>query len=112
MLCERVVLSLRENDSRIRLHLVLPCSSKEQTAKWTDAQKAEYYAILKDADSVEMVSEHYWNGCMKKRNAKLIEYADACICYYNVNRIRSGTGQTVRMAEKKGVPICNFAENE
>ncbi len=110
MLCEQAVLSFRKNDSSIHLHLVLPCSSKEQVAKWTDTQKAEYFAILKAADSVEMLSEKYWNGCMKKRNAKLIEYADACVCYYNTNRIRSGTGQTVRMAEKKGIFIYNFAD--
>lgn len=111
-LCAGTILTLRGGYPHIRLHLVLPCSPEEQTAKWKDAEKSEYYYILRAADSVEQISVCYQGGCMKRRNAKLVEYADICVCYYHPQRIRSGTGQTVRMAEKKGLPICNFAEVE
>ena len=52
-LTARTVLKLREIYPQIKLHLVLPCSNEEQTAKWTKEQKTEFYCILGLADSVE-----------------------------------------------------------
>ena len=109
MLCEQAVLDLREKFPQIRLHLVLPCSPEEQTARWNDTQKIEYYKILKTADMVEYTSKHYCDGCMKIRNARLVELADCCVCFYD-NRSMSGTGQTVRMAMNKGIKIINLAD--
>lgn len=101
-----VVLKLREDYPHIKLNLILPCSNEEQTANWSEEEKAEFYRILKLADSVEYTSEHYYNGCMKKRNARLVELADCCLCYWD-GRQRSGTGQTVRMATKKNITVVN-----
>ena len=106
---ESLVLALREKHfPDIKLHLVLPCPPEEQIAKWHRSEKAIYQGILKAADSVEIVSDHYDKNCMKKRNERLVELGDVCICYYNENRIRSGTGQTVRIAEKQGKEIINI----
>ena len=70
------VLKLREIYPHIKLNLILPYSNEEQTEKWLEEEKAEFYRILKLADSVEYTSKHYYNGCMKKRNARLVELAD------------------------------------
>ena len=102
-----IVLELRGIYPHIRLHLILPCSNKEQTEKWSEEERAEFYRILKLSDTTEYTSEHYYDGCMKKRNARLIELADCCFCYWD-GRQRSGTGQTVRMATKKIIEIVNF----
>lgn len=102
------VILLRKKYPHIRLHLVLPCCKAEQTLLWSDTQKAKYHTILSAADSVEYISEHYYDGCMKKRNACLIELADCCVCYYNDKNSASGTGQTVRMALKKRISIVNL----
>lgn len=107
-LTARTVLKLREIYPQIKLHLVLPCSNEEQTAKWTKEQKTEFYCILGLADSVEYTSEHYYNGCMKVRNARLVELADFCFCFWDTNRQKSGTAQTVRMAQRKKIMIINF----
>ena len=105
------VLKLRESYPEVKLHLVLPCPFEEQSAKWNEAQKAEYQHILGLADNVEQVSDRYYNGCMKARNARLVELAsDYCICYWNPKNFRSGTGQTVRMAQKKGIEVVNLFE--
>lgn len=109
-LASGMVLTLREIYPQIKLHIVLPCSSEEQTAKWSDIQKAEYNKILNAADRVEYTSDQYYDGCMKVRNARLVELADCCVCYYYNNRIRSGTGQTVRMAKSKGIKVINLVE--
>lgn len=102
-----VVLKLREVYPHIKLHLILPCSNEEQTEKWSEKEKSEFYRILKLADSVEYTSEHFYKGCMKVRNARLVEIANCCFCYWD-GRQRSGTGQTVRMAQKKKIKIVNF----
>ena len=46
------VLRLKEKYPEVRLHLILPCPFDEQSAKWNEAQKAEYQHILGLADSV------------------------------------------------------------
>lgn len=103
------VIKLRERCDRIKMHLVLPCSNAEQTKGWSQVQIADFNKILSLADSVEYTSDKYYNGCMKVRNARLVECAsECCICYYNINDYRSGTGQTVRMAQKKGIQIINL----
>jgi len=105
------VLKLRESYPEVKLHLVLPCPFEEQSAKWNEAQKAEYQHILGLADNVEQVSDCYYNGCMKARNARLVELAsDYCICYWNPKHYRSGTGQTVRMTQRKGIEVINLFE--
>ena len=67
----------------------------------------KYKEILQAADSVTVLSEHYTEDCMKRRNACLVELADCCICY--CNNPRSGTGQTVRMAKDNGIETINLS---
>lgn len=108
--CAQTVLDLREEYPGIALHLVLPCSRGEQTARWTEAQKAAYDCIFREADSCEFVSEEYTKSCMRLRNQRLVELADCCICYCSDPAGRSGTAQTVRMAKQKGIPVINLVK--
>ncbi len=110
MLCESAVIELREQYPHIKLHLVLPCPAEEQTAKWSENDKREYMELLSAADTVEICSEHYYDGCMKVRNQRFVELSDVCVCYYNESNKRSGTGQTVRMAERQGKVIINLVD--
>lgn len=112
-ICARIILSLREKYPQIRLHLVLPCPPEIQTYKWNRKQKEDYDAILKAADDIEIISENYEKDCMKKRNARLVELGEICVCYFNENDLRSGTAQTVHMAqraEKTIINMYNFSE--
>ena len=105
------VLRMREKYPLVKLHLVLPCSNAEQTKDWTAEQVADFNRIIGLADSVEYISDRYYNGCMKDRNARLVELAsECCICYWNPKNYRSGTGQTVRMAQRKGIEVINLFE--
>ena len=104
-ICARLVLTQKEKYPQIKLNLILPCPPEQQILKWNDKQKEEYNMILKQADHTEIVSDNYTADCMKKRNARLVELGDICICYYNENDFRSGTGQTVRMAQKANKTI-------
>ncbi len=107
---ELAVLELRKKYPGIRLHLVLPCPNNDQTAGWSYEQRADFHRILAQADTVEYTSDRYRRGCMKLRNARLTELADICVCYYR-KIFKSGTGQTLRMAESKGIKIYNLADN-
>ena len=109
LLCEKTVLTLKEKYPNIKLHIIMPCSEHEQTKNWkNDNDRDEYKKILLSADYIEICSNSLTNDCMKKRNARLIELANFCICYYDTRRNRSGTGQTIRMAQKKGITIINL----
>lgn len=99
-LASKVVISLRNKYPQVKLHLVLPCSPEEQTKKWSESQRNEYMQIYHLANSVKNISDRYYDGCMKARNARLVELADYCFCYFNTDNRHSGTAQTVRMALK------------
>lgn len=105
------VLKLRSKYPNVKLHLVLPCSNEEQTKNWTPTQKYDFKNILSRADSVEYTSEHFYRGCMGKRNARLVENAeDYCICFLDPEH-KSGTAQTVGMAKKKGLTVINLFQD-
>ncbi|MBP3854806.1 MAG: DUF1273 family protein [Ruminiclostridium sp.] len=105
MLAAETVMEIKSEYPDIKLHLLLPCPAEEQINGWNKAQIARYEKILDAADSVTVVSEHYTKDCMKQRNKQLVELSDFCICY--CTNPRSGTGQTVQMAENKGIEIIN-----
>ena len=110
-LAAQVIFKIRESYPQVKLHLILPCSNAEQTEKWTAEQKKEFHRILSLADDVEYTSKRYFNGCMKVRNTRLVECATyKCYCYWNDKRRRSGTFQTINMAERKGLLMENFFE--
>lgn len=88
-MCERAVVKLRERFPHIKLHLVLPCPAEEQTAKWNESDKAKFRRLLSAADTVEICSARYFDGCMKIRNQRLVDMTDVCVCYYD-GRKRSG----------------------
>ena len=110
-LCANMVLYLKKRKAQdIKLHLVLPCSNEAQTMKWSQTDKDMFYSILSQADSVEYTSHAYTKECMRIRNARLVELGDCCVAFYNAADTRSGTGQTVRMAEDKGIEVINIYE--
>ena len=106
MLAAETVIELKSEHTDIKLHLILPCPADEQIKGWNKSQITKYEKILKAADSITTISEHYTRDCMKIRNKQLVELSDCCICY--CNNPKSGTGQTVRMAESKGMEIINI----
>lgn len=108
MMCSYTVCILRKRYPNITLNLILPCAVEQQCFKWNKQQKRQFYRILCYADSVVHIGEQYYHGCMKARNQRLVDRADICVCYYNARDFRSGTGQTVRMAERKNIPILNL----
>ena len=107
---EQTVLELKAKYPQAQLKLVLPCPAEQQTLKWSAAEKAEFHRIKNLADSIEICCEHYTTNCMRNRNQRLVDLADICVCYFNPRNDHSGTGQTVRMVQRKGIPLINLYE--
>jgi uncharacterized phage-like protein YoqJ len=106
---EQKILELKKEFSQIKLHMYLPCNN--QTSKWSFMQKMTYNKILSHADYVDMPDKPYFDGCMKIRNFKMVDNSAYCIAYYN-GSYSSGTGQTLRYAEKKGLKLINTRKSE
>ena len=71
--------------------------------RWTEA----YQEVLLYAQDALVVSAEYGPEAYKKRNAYMVEHARYVLAFWN-HSPRSGTGQTVRMAEKSGRTIVNL----
>ena len=107
MLAAAVVCYLRDSEfSDMSLHLLLPC--RDQDARWSERDRARYADMLSLADSYHYLADAYSDGVMTVRNRALIEAADFCIAY--MKNPASGTGGTLSMARRRGIPIRNLAE--
>lgn len=100
----REVIRFRLSHPDVTLHLFLPCI--DQDATWSDRQRSLYNYILNCANEVRYISDSYDKNCMKKRNFAMADECDLMIAY--VSSPRSGSGQTVRMAEMLGKEIHNL----
>ena len=112
----KIVLDLQKNCPAIRLHCILPCEGQE--LKWSASMQVQYNTILQQASEVVYVSREYTPDCMLKRNRYLVDHSSILLAVYN-GTCRSGTGATVRCAQKAGRQIilidpitrsitCNF----
>ena len=105
-LAAQVVLELKEKYPDIKLILVLPCPN--QTRGWSEADVAEYERIKTEADKVVYTSDHYFRGCMQKRNRHLVDNSSLCICY--LTESSGGTAYTVDYAVQNDLVVMNVAE--
>ena len=102
----QVVLELKEKYPNVKLILVLPCPN--QTRGWNEADVVEYEKIKNEADKVVYTSDHYFRGCMQKRNRHLVDNSSLCICYLTDST--GGTAYTVKYAVQNGLIVVNIAE--
>ncbi|MCL1882476.1 MAG: DUF1273 domain-containing protein [Defluviitaleaceae bacterium] len=101
-----LIVTKKQQGADIRLIFALPCRNQDE--KWTDRQKQLYQSLLREADAVHYVSEEYTPDCMRERNYYMVDNSAFCICA--LLRDISGTGQTVRCAERQGLQIINVAK--
>ena len=95
------ILAMKKVIPSITLAVYIPY--RGQAHAYTQADARRYRTILNGADETLCLSETYHPGCMRERNAKLVQDADLCIAY--VRRRNSGSAATMKMAEAKGIPV-------
>lgn len=106
LLGAEAVLFAREKHPEVALTMVLPC--RNQSRLYPEIQRLHYDGILARAQTVEYLSEQYYEGCMLVRNRVMAERADVCLCY--LTRSRGGTAHAVAAAAARGLPITNLAD--
>ena len=102
LMAAEIVLSLRETYPWIRLTMVCPWNG--QADKWDEEDRERWQAILEESDKVVYISGHYEKSVYFRRNAYLVDNAQMLLACYNGDQ-RSGTGQTIRYAHRKGIRV-------
>lgn len=104
--CSQIVLALKRKNPALKLHCVLPCEG--QADGWPVSEQERYFSILEQADRIVYVHREYHKSCMLERNRYLVDHASFLLAVYN-GTWRSGTGATVRYAQKlnKSIIIIN-----
>jgi hypothetical protein len=64
-----------------------------------------YNRLIEAAETVAVCSECYFDGCYRIRNLFMVNYSSAVIGYMKSRKLRSGTMQTVNMAERAGLEM-------
>ena len=103
------VLQVKGPHPEIKLIEVLPFDRSNMSMKWSAKDRSLLLYLCRKADEVvEKAGSKHFDGCYRQRNQYMVDHADYCIAYYDEkNKSKSGTGQTVRMALKKGIPVEN-----
>ena len=90
----------------LKLILAIPC--QEQDKRWSPLDRALYQEIRRYTTAEFVLSPHYYQGCMLRRNDFMVENSRYLIGY--VDRTGGGSAYTLRAAQKKGLVICNLAD--
>ncbi len=96
-----MVMELKAQGKPIRLVAAAPY--RGHGAKFFGMDKFILGNILLKADETVYVSEHYFRDCMRLRNEYMVNRSGKLIAV--VSDYRSGTGQTIRYAQKKGIEL-------
>ena len=105
MMAAETVLSLKGRYPDIRLIAVVPF--RRQSCRWPSMEKERYQKIISRADRVIVLSEHYFHGCLLRRNDFMLEHSCGVIAFYD-GKLYGGTYYTCREAVKKGMDIVNL----
>ena len=96
-----LVLDFKRNDPRIQLVAAVPYRAQPKNLR--SFEKFIYGCLINEAADIVYISEEYTKDCMQKRNKFMIDNSSRLIAA--VSSYRSGTGQTIRLAEKAGIEI-------
>ncbi|MBR0507754.1 MAG: DUF1273 family protein [Clostridia bacterium] len=98
------ILARKKVDPSLTLSVYVPY--REQDGGYSPDERKRYRALLDGADEVVILSETYFPGCMRARNARMVADADLCIAYVRKNP--SGSAQTLRMAETADLTVLRI----
>lgn len=96
-----IVLQLRADGKNVRLICACPYNGFEEN--WNIYWRLKYRSVLKAADYVKYVCPEYSRGCFQIRNEWMVDHSAKVIAVFNGEK--SGTGNTVKYAARKGVKI-------
>lgn len=96
-----LVLAMRSEHPEIRL--VCACPFPAFFDSFSPVERYRVDCILSEANDVCFISKHYYSGVFFARNRYMVDHSDRLIAV--MLDPRSGTGNTVRYAQKKGKDV-------
>ncbi len=106
LLCANEVIALKKDHPHIAVHAIIPY--EEQANDWTEEQRELYFNTMPLCDEVITLQTHFDLQCFAKRNQHMVDHSRQVIAYWNGNP-RSGTAQTIHMAEKAGLEVIHIS---
>ncbi len=97
LLAAEQVLKLKQQYPQIKLIACIPCS--DQDRYFPPKDKCRYATILKASNEQVCLSDHYYNGCMQKRDRYMAERADVLVAY--CRKPTGGTAYTLGYFQRK-----------
>lgn len=103
-----IVLEAKKHNPNIYLVCVPPIPDFEK--RWTLKDQNHYRKLLRNADTVKVVSAHYSKTCFQIRNMYMVDHSSKVIAAYNGTG--GGTLNTINYAKRKGIEVINILEKE
>ena len=97
----QIVLKKKEQNSSI--HLIAATPWPGFASRWNEEWKNQYNDLLRMADLVVNVCDHYHKGVFQQRNVWMVEHSNRVIAYYNGTA--GGTRNTIKYAISKRIEV-------
>ena len=97
---------LEKMKSNKDLHLVCALPHPNFESRRSISEKMRFNKIIKNADIVKGINDHYFTGCYQVRNEWMVDKSNLVIAVFNGQK--SGTKNTVDYAKRKGVKVINI----
>ena len=97
----QMILDFKNKNDALRLICVQPY--KNYGEGWKGYEKWALSHIIERADEVVILCDRFQPDCMKLRNQYMVDHSSKLIAV--VSNYRSGTGQTIRYAQKQGLVV-------
>ena len=96
-------LVLQKKTKNPALHLIAATPWPGFSNRWSIDWQAQYSDLMKNADLIIPVCNHYHKGVFQQRNEWMVDHSNRVIAFYN--GAPGGTRNTIEYAEKKGVEV-------
>lgn len=99
-----IILGLKRQKEYTEIELFVAIPFPGQSDKFSEGQRNRYNKILSLCNHKRVINHHYSAIAFKRRNYFMVDQSQYLIAVYDQDRsVRSGTGQTVNYATKKGL---------
>ena len=99
-----IILEKRRTNNN--LHLICALPHPDFDSRRSLYEKLRFERIIRKADFVKEVNDHYFTGCYQVRNKWMVDHAARLIAVWNGQP--SGTGNTVAYAQRQNVEVINI----
>ena len=101
-----IVLEKKKRNDALRLICAIPHPDFEKRRGFFEERR--YNRILKNADYVTIISDHYYRACYQKRNEWMVDRSSLVIAVWNGQP--SETKNTIDYADRKDVKVVNVLD--